>query len=489
MTTQHLLLLDAHQLSLQAWHQSSLEEVQRFSLDEAGQSDFQAWLTAHPDTELSMLANLAEEGFQVETLPYLHGRDRQAVLERKLAQHFFGTPLTLALSLGHLQTHRKEERVLLAALTQPALVDPWLKILKTRHTPFAGLYSLPQLTGSLCRQLELPLDRCLILTVHPHGLRESLVMGGEAVFSRLTPLPDSSIAGTATSIASEAHKLHQYLCSQRIIGRDESLTVCPLVHPKALDAVQAACLDLGALRFQIQDLHKAADQLGLKSAPGNSHADGLFLHLLATHPPRQQFAPTALRHDYFMARIRYGLVASGIVILLAGLLWMSKELVTTHQLQAETARMEGEYVSLQAEYASLAHQIPGLALGPDEIRTLLAQYDQLLRQQDNPCRAMSELSHALDAVPTARLDRLHWECNRVQSTLTVDGNLPATEPRLLVNRFEQLLRALDHRGIRADILTHPVDIAPDKPLRGGDLGQDNIPPPNFKLRLYWEDKS
>ena len=488
MTTRHLLLLDAHQLTLLTWHQSSLAEVLRFNPDEAGQAAFLSWLAAHPDTELSLLANLAEEGFQVETLPYLRGRDRQAVLERKLAQHFFSTPLTLAQSLGHLQSHRREERVLLAALTQPALVDPWLKAIRTARVPFAGLYGIPQLTGSLCRQLGLPRDRCLILTVHPHGLRESLVMGGEAVFSRLTPLPDSSIAGMATSIASEAHKLHQYLCSQRLIGRDENLTVCPLVHPRALEAVQAACPDLGALRFQVRDLHAAAARLGLHSALPGNHADPLFLHLLATHRPRQQFAPAALRHDYVVARVRYGLVAGGLVILLAGLLWMSKELVITHQLQGETARMAAEAASHQAEYANLARQVPGPALDPETLRLLLTRYDELRHQQDTPCRAMRELSHALDAVPAARLEKLHWECDRVRSTLAVEGSLPATEPRLLVTRFDQLVRALAERGIRADILTHPVDIAPDKPLRGGDLSQDSAAPPVFRLRLHWEEK-
>lgn len=490
MAPQYLLLLDAHHLTLLSWQPSSLEEVQRFALDETGQGAFQGWLAAHPDTKLSLLANLAEECFQVETLPYLRGRDRSAVLERRLAQHFFGTPLTLSLSLGHLQTHRKEERVLLAALTQPALVEPWLKLLQASHTPFAGLYSLPQLTGSLCRLLELPLDRCLILTVHPHGLRESLVMGGEAVFSRLTPLPDSSIAGMATSIASEAHKLHQYLCSQRILGRDEALTICPLVPPRALEAVQAACPDLGSLRFLPQDLHRASEKLGLKPDADSRHADPLFLHLLATHPPHQQFAPPALRHDFFLSRIRYGLVTCGMVALLAGLLWMSKEWLTAHQLQEETQRTEAAYQRAQTEYGALAHQIPGLALGPEEVRKLLAQYDQLQARQENPCRAMRDLSHALDQVPAARLDKLHWECHQAHSsTLTVDGSLPASEPRLLVNQFEQLLKALEERGIQTEILTHPVDITPDKPLRGGDMGQENAAPPNFRLRLHQGDRS
>lgn len=488
MTTRHLVLLDAHALTLYVWQRAQLTLVQQFAPGEAGQAAWLAWLQAHPDCELLWLANLAEEGFHVETLPYLRGRDRDTVLARKLAQHFFNTPLTLAQSLGHLHGHRKEERVLLAALTQPALLEPWLNAMRNARTPLAGIYTLPQLTGRLCRLLELPADSCLLLTLHPHGLRESLVMGGEAVFSRLTPLPDSSIAGMAASIASEAHKLHQYLCSQRYIARDEVLTVCPLVPRQARAAVEAACPDIGPLRFRIADLEAAAQRIGLATPPTAVYADLLFLHLLATRRPRQQFAPAPWRHAHRIARLRYGLVAGGLTILCAGLLWLGREILIAHQLRAETAHMATLAARQHAEFARLAQQLPGPAQDPETLRQLLADYDALRRQQDTPCRAMRALSHALDAAPAVRLERLHWECDRQRSSLEVEGSLPATEPRLLRQHFEQLMRALAAHGIRADILTHPIDIASDKPLRGGDFEPSETSPPVFKLRLYWEDR-
>ncbi len=487
MGAQHLLLLDSHQLGLYRWHQGELQEQARHPLGSAGQAALARWLEAHRDTQLRLLANLAEEGFQVETLPYLRGKDRRVVLERRQAQHFFGTPYVLETSLGHLQTHRKEERVLLAALTQPALLEPWLQLLQQGHIPFAGLYSMPQLTGTLCRLLDLPLERCLVLTVHPHGLRQSLVMGGETVFSRLTPLADSSIAGMAGSIAAEAHKLHQYLTSQRLIGRDEQLTVCPLVQQRALEAVGRTCLSQGPLVFQPLELGQAASRLGCRWVPEDSLADPLFLHLLASHPPRHQFAPALLRQDYLLARLRRGLLGLGLIILAGGLLLLGRELNSIRLMQGEQARMEAAAGKLQTEYGQLLAGIPGLSLDQEQLRRLLDQYDRM-RQRQAPSQAMVVLSHALDGVPEARLERLFWQWEGRQSSLTVEGSLPPGDPRQQVQHFERLLLALDNRGIRSEVLSHPVDMAPDKPLRGGDQDADGAPAPGFRLRLYWEQQ-
>ncbi|MDD3481562.1 hypothetical protein [Azovibrio restrictus] len=485
MGAQHLLFLDSHQLGLYRWHPGELQELARHPLNNAGQTALARWLEAHPDTQLRLLVNLAEEGFQVETLPYLHGADRRAVLERRQAQHFFGTPYVLEIPLGHLQTQRKEERVLLAALTQPTLLDPWLQLLQQKHIPFAGLYSLPQLTSTLCRLLDLPRERCLVLTVHSHGLRESLVMGGETVFSRLTPLADRSIAGMAGSIAAEAHKLQQYLSSQRLIGRNEQLTVCPLVHRQALEALSQTCQNQAPLVFQPLELEQTASRLGYRWVPDDSLADPLFLYLLAGHPPQHQFAPALLRQDYQLARLRRGLLALGLTILALGLVLLGQQLNDIRRLQDEQARMEAAADKLQAEYGQLLAGIPGLSLGKEQLRRLLEQYDRM--QQGQPlAQAMEALSHALDEVPEARLERLLWLHADRQNTLTVEGSLPPGSPRQQVRHFEDLLLALDKRNIRNEVLNHPVDMAPDKPLRGGDQDADNTPIPSFRLRLHWE---
>ena len=96
--------------------------------------------------------------------------------------------------------------------------------------------------------------------------------------------------GIASRLAAESLKLHQYLASQRLIRRSEPIPVYMLAHPQAVATVRQACVDAGSLQYQILDSHQAAKKLGLKTLPGDSSSELIFLHLLAAAPPRQQLS-------------------------------------------------------------------------------------------------------------------------------------------------------------------------------------------------------
>jgi hypothetical protein len=76
---------------------------------------------------------LAEEGFQLEDLPYVQGGDRNALLQRRLSQYYYNTPLSAAISLGRAKEGRRDEKVLFAALTRVETFTPgWKRCAKRR---------------------------------------------------------------------------------------------------------------------------------------------------------------------------------------------------------------------------------------------------------------------------------------------------------------------------------------------------------------------
>jgi hypothetical protein len=432
------------------------------------------------------VVNLAEETFRVETIPCLWGSDRQAVLERKRAQHFFDTPHVLTSSLRRHAAQREEEQVLFAALPRFALLDALLQSLRASRVALDGLYSIPLVTGNLCRALRLPLEHCLVLTRHPDGLRESLVMNGQTVFSRLAALEDADYGDMNGVIVAEAEKLRRYLIGQRLIERDDVLTVCPLMRIPATEKIMDARED--NLRFMPVDLNVAAARLGFKQEVEDHYADGLFLHLAATAPPKSQFAPADLRDERWFIRLRLGFVAAGVVVLLAGLLFLGREWRVVQRLEAETSLIQAELTSLQAQQDA-QQPAPTHGLEPETLRFLLARYHRLARRP--ACPRLKELGQALDDMPDVRLDQLHWRCDTEQS-LTVDGRLTAAPPRQLVARFEALQQRLGQRGVRVEVLTHPVNTASDQALQGidqNDAEKGKTSDPIFRLRLAWEEKS
>jgi hypothetical protein len=113
---------------------------------------FSEYLSKHRGSIFALLADLADEGFQIESLPYTQGADRQALLSRKLGQYFYGSPLATALSFGRDKGGRRDEKFLFTALTRPQQVEPWLAALRAVEAPLAGVYSLFHCRGQQSRR-------------------------------------------------------------------------------------------------------------------------------------------------------------------------------------------------------------------------------------------------------------------------------------------------------------------------------------------------
>lgn len=126
----------------------------------------------------------------------LHGADRRALLARKLGQLYFNSTLCTALSLGLIRNQRPEERVLLTALTNTELLAPWLDANVAAGIALAGIYSLPLLAAALLRRLGIADEPCLLLSVQDQSVRQSYIENGELYFSRLAPLPNSSLSAS-----------------------------------------------------------------------------------------------------------------------------------------------------------------------------------------------------------------------------------------------------------------------------------------------------
>ena len=90
------------------------------------------------------------------------------------------------------------------------------------------------------------------------------------------------------------------------------------------------------LGLEIIDSHQAARQLDLKSLPDDSSSELLFLHLLSTAAPRQQFAAEDHRHDYHISQIRYGLLTLGAIAVLGGALFVAKQLYDASAMREQT---------------------------------------------------------------------------------------------------------------------------------------------------------
>jgi hypothetical protein len=465
---------------------------------------FTEYLRVHRNSHFQMLANVSEEGYLLESIPFLRGADRQTLITRKIGQHFLGTPLASAASLGFEKDRRKNEKLLLSALTNPSHFTPWLKCIEDADAPLAGIYTVAQLGGTLLSKLHRPATRCLLLTLQDHSIRETYLVNGQTHFSRMAPLNDSSIAGIASCFAAEAGKLLQYLVGQRLIGRNDTLPVYVLAHPQATAAVRNACRDSGSMIFEILDSHQQARQIKLKSLPNDSRSDLLFLQLLATAPPRQQFASEDHRHDYRISQIRYGLIALGAIALLGGALFAAKEFVLTHDLQEETLEFNTRAADTDWRYREISATFPQIGIDNDTLRRVTTRHGELLAQQRQPGNAYRIIGNALNQSPAIHLEGLDWrigepansantnnnsapslngrdEVITVRGLIRLESNATTRQTLAALENFVQFL-AVD-RNNQVKVTQQPFDIESSQALRGGDRDDDSNKPRQFTLQI------
>jgi hypothetical protein len=507
MPTRRLLYLSNHQMNAFRWKAGVLVGEGLFEATEAGHQQFAAYLKARKRSLFALLTNVAEEGFQIDTIPFLNGADRKAIIGRKLGQLFFNASLTTSLSLGYEKSRRRDERIMLTALTNTAFFDPWLKAINETGVALSGLYSLPLMGATLLKKLGLLEERCLLLTVQDQSIRQSYFEKGELHFSRLTLLQNSSIAGLAQSFATEAFKLQQYLASQRLVGRGQPITAHILAHSNALKAIKTSCIDTDTLTFDILDTETCAGKIGLKTLPLDTHSELLFIHLLATAPPRTQFANDVQRRDFHLWQIRSGLYGLGAVVSLACLLFAGKQTFEAYSITQETDALKAEASISRQRYNDIVKTFPPIPTNNDTLRRVINRYADLEKKNTSPEGLYQEISKALQSAASVDLESIDWkvgsaaalpgaganplpgaaqidedsEAAIIRGTIRLGANANARQLLALYNQLVTALKA--NPKLQVKELQRPIDTESGKSLKIGDTTMEDDKPRTFSLQI------
>lgn len=507
MKSRRLLYLTAQQMVATRWQSGHLDQEGIFAANEGGHQQFAAYLAQHPNDVFILLANVSEEGFQIETIPFVQGADRITIIKRKLGQVFFNAPLTAFLSLGHEKTARKNERLLLAALTNHDLFAPWLKIISAAAVALSGIYSLPLLAPSLLARLKINERQSLLLTLQDQSIRQSYLEEGNVHFSRLTPLHSLNNDTIAQAFAAEAARLQQYLTSQRTLARNQPITARILAHPEAIPAIRSHCLDTDALRFVILDLAECAKRTGLRTLPSNAGGEALFLNLMVVAPPRIQFADDDLRHSHHLALIRNTLYSLGAATLLGCVIATAALLYEKYAIGQEADQLRQEAALTGRRYEEIVKTFPPIPTSNETLRRVIDRYVDLEKRNITPAGLYLEISRALQTSPTIEIDGIDWltgggdagnksgnaaqsaavavpvdsEAAIVRGTIRLGNN---ANPRQMLAVFEQFLTVLKaNPGLQIAVQKRPFDIEPGKTLKNEDTSVEDRKPRSFSLQI------
>ena len=429
MADRRLLYLTTQRLQAYGWTAGKLVAEGAFETDEGGAAEFANYLGTSPRALYYLVADVIDEDFFQENIPFVRGKDRRTLLGRKIAQRYRDISLALALSLGKQEGLRREERILFSSFTNTQPFQPWLAALKSNEARLVGVYTLALIAPLVAKRLKLTAPHFILVSLQTGGMRQSYVEDGKIRFSRLGRADPADPRAAAEACAAESNRILQFLINLRIVPREAGLLDVVALAPAAQrNAYEAAWGDNPRLKLNFVDLESACRTAGLKSAPPGMLAERLFLHVLALAQPAEQFASDTLRRFYHLWRARLALLAGGAAVCAFSLLLTGLRLLEAHGINSEIEREAQQEARLTQEYNRLQADFPKTPLPRETLKAAVGTANVILRQSVLPDRLFADISQALSAAPQIELDKLDWEISSNPRTRATAGPAKAAAP-------------------------------------------------------------
>jgi hypothetical protein len=504
----YLLYFTAEDHYLYASSGARLQLEAKFSGDDAGVGQFREYLRGRKGALFGVVADLAGEDFQEEQVPFLRGSDREAVVQRRLAQRYRDTRLATALSLGSVAAaQRKNERLLLASFTNTQQFVPWLDALEEAGTRLAGVYSVPLLAPALAAALGARRGRALILSANRAGLRQSFVEDGRLRFARLERTADLQPHALATFVRSETLRLIQYLVTLRALPRDGAPLPVMVIAPRGERAIfEQALLPDARVSFRTIDAAQASAAVKLRQAPEGTAAEALYLHLAARKPPKGQFASSGDRRRYFIWQLQRAVMAAGAVGFAACALFAGVRAYEAVDLRARASEQAHEARNAAERYQRITASFPVTETTTENLRVAVVEFRRLAEASAQPDRAFVHVSRVLERFPQMELDGIQWALGRPGERREVEARTPGTgvagsdqAVQIELSGRVNATQRNDYRGITAQVQTFalalasngyqlvrtqlPFDVTSEGTLTGDIGGRDSNEAPRFTIVL------
>jgi hypothetical protein len=488
-----LLFLSADHLHAQLMTDGKIALQRDFTDTPLGRGNFESFLqTVKYPTYL--LTDMIEEDFRHEIIPHLSGRSRSALLRRKFDQFYRGTPFHQATLLQRQKTGRRDDDMLFSALTNPALITPWLNILLAQQTPLAGIYSVPQISAPLVKNH--PSKHLLLISWEKFsGLRQTYFSDHHLQISRLTPVHAELTFQDA--VIKELTRTYQYLKSLSLLPSGQTLDVRILCHATDRKELQNKLPDDADMRYDFADIEKVGQQLHIDYRFADSDASQIFLHQLAANRPKTNYASAEHTRYQTLWQLRLALNWSAGVLLLASVLWATATVWQSGGSTTETESLKTQAQRILNETQQITQNFPSTHAPAADMKagvTILRRLDQY---SPTPKSILKPISTVLDHFPKIELNDLSWQSSAKEpvasntladvpaQVITLKGTLQGFDNnyRSALAYLERLQFELSKSGYQVTVLTKPLDVSPGSSLADHREARENEL--GFSFKLVW----
>ena len=495
-TRRLIILLNSRQAAVLDWRPGNMHWLGEFPTTHAGLTAFQNLLMQHSGRPVRIILDSVDEDYRVEVLPHIRGAARDEMLSRKLKQVFRNTAFSGAWRQLRENEGRRDDRYLLAAVTDSEWLKPWLAVIDNTRVPLEGITLLSIACQSLLKLLQIREPHALLAYRLGTGLRLSYYQNGLLRFSRLlageTPTQGP---GWATE---EISKTQLYLMGQRMLPREARLQVLLLDAGGSLASALAPLNADPAFNARLLDPQTLARALRMPDTFLNSAPEIAPLAAIAGEALVLDLAPAALKRRYTEYRWRRGIQMTALAIGVAGIVFTGMQWLRTLDLNDETRQLQIEAQKTETRYRDATRAFPITPVSAEQLGETIALAQQLEQTRATPAPVLALLSRIFERQPEVTLKKIRWQDAaltapvaagerhiELEATLNpFDGNY-----RLAMARIENLMTQLrQEAGMLEVALTHsPVNTDSNAALTGNTRSNTTPLQAAFTLKLRYRE--
>ncbi len=423
-----VLLITETTAQLLLWERRRLQELALFTTSPDDQELFVAELRLYPKHPIIVVTDLIDENFRHDTIVHVGGSDRDALLKRKLDFAFRNTRYRIGSVIARQAEGRKDDRILLSALTKPERIDVWAKLLLQEKMAVQAVTSVAHLLNAWLPLQKLEQEEFLLVSKldADNNLRQTFVKQGRVMFSRLASLTTVPERRLGVEILQESTQLRQYLERIQFLSYESPLRI-QVLSALSEDSIQVEPFSTELNRFETLDIRDPCRELNIeleRSPLLPSHY--LIANVLRHRNIDNLYAPPSLTRFSDLRSFGRLLLGSAAAVLLLGVGLNLPGLLGVFEKQEQAATMSARSIPLLREYEELTARFPATPLPPRELQLVVDTYRTIEEQLRSPVRALNRIAAALDGAPGLTLTEIEWALVEADLDATPDafGNLP-----------------------------------------------------------------
>ncbi len=268
-----------YRLTIFHWKNEKCIASFSFNPGEDGLDKFTAYLKATVNTPVRILVDLIEEDFIYESIPHVGSVDRKSIISRLVERQYRNS-----LDFYHYKilqrekTGRRDDKIIYSVLSNPSILEPWLRVMKNSDIAISGIWSLPLLSDKLAFYIDNKSANILIVSQQvPSNLRQTLIKNGrfESSRSAVVNLQDASIG---EYISNEVEQTIRFLSNQRHIGFDEKIEVHIICRESDIKKIKDHCESSVLLSFHYHSLLDMEKRLNCHTQAA-TYSNGIYSYI------------------------------------------------------------------------------------------------------------------------------------------------------------------------------------------------------------------